>query len=306
MKIKNQSLLSIGECMVELSPVSTKDTADKFAMNFAGDSFNTAWYARRLLSKSWKVSYLTAVGADQLSDSLVEFIQDAGIETNHIARINRRTVGLYLIQLDKGERSFTYWRENSAAKRLASSLEILNDAMSSAGVIFFSGISIAILPELGRQNLYRALANARSNGSLIVFDPNLRPRLWPDTKFMCEEISKAAGYADILLPSFDDEAVYFGDENPQATFDRYSTLGVKLIVVKNGAGKILAGGQQQDLVEFIPSVIDQPVDTTAAGDAFNAGFLVAYLSGDELEIALAKGANLSAKVICQRGALVEV
>ncbi len=300
MRIKR--LLSIGECMVELSPVS----GNIFAMKFAGDSFNTAWYARRLLPESWEISYLTAVGDDQLSDVLVEFIQDAGIETNHIARIDGRTVGLYMIQLNKGERSFTYWRENSAAKKLASHREALNDAMGSAGIIFFSGISIAILPEADRQNIYDALAIARDNGSLIIFDPNLRERLWLDSKTMCEEITKAAGYADILLPSFDDEAECFGDENPQATLDRYANLGAELVVVKNGAGKILAGGNTQETVEYIPDVIDQPVDTTAAGDAFNAGILAAYIRGDSLENALAAAAELSAKVICQRGALVEV
>ncbi len=302
MKVKNQSLLSIGECMVELSPTNNNN----FAMNFAGDSFNTAWYARRSLPKAWKVSYLTAVGEDHLSNDMVGFIQNAGIETDHIARIKQRTVGLYMIRLDQGERSFTYRRNNSAARKLASNIGVLNSAMSTAGVILFSGISVAILPEADRQNLYDALALARNNGSLIVFDPNLRPRLWPNTKVMCNEITRAAGYADILLPSFDDEAQYFGDENSQATLARYVALGAKLVIVKNGAGKILAGRPQQENIEYMPDLIDKPVDTTAAGDAFNAGFLSSYLSGNNIENALAAGSALSANVICQRGALVEV
>lgn len=302
MNHKNQTLLSIGECMVELSPASDGD----LSMNFAGDSFNTAWYARRLLSPSWKVSYLTAVGVDQLSNDLVEFIQDAGIETNNIARIDGRTVGLYMIQLNEGERSFTYWRENSAAKKLASDPDTLNEAMSSASVIIFSGISIAILSNADRQNLYKALAIDRSNGSLIVFDPNLRPLLWPDTKTMCEEVTKAASLADILLPSFDDEAQYFGDQSPHVTLDRYANLGAKLVVVKNGSNKILAGSSQRELIEYMPTPVDQPVDTTAAGDAFNAGFLSAYLGGEKIVNALAAGSDLSAKVICHRGALVDV
>jgi 2-dehydro-3-deoxygluconokinase len=302
MKIKNNTLLSIGECMVELSPASSNN----FAMNFAGDSFNTAWYARRSLPKSWKVSYLTAVGKDQLSNDMVGFIQNAGIETDHIIRVDGRTVGLYMIQLDRGERSFTYWRNNSAAKELAFNIDVLNNAMRTAGVILFSGISVAILPEADRQNLYNALALARDNGSLIVFDPNLRPGLWQNTEIMCKEITRAAACADILLPSYDDEALYFGDESPEATLARYSALGAKLVVVKNGAGNILAGGPQRKTVEFIPDVIDKPVDTTAAGDAFNAGFLSSYLSDDTIEKALAAGSALSTKVICQRGALVDV
>ena len=301
MEIISNRFLSIGECMVELSPASE----NQLSMGFAGDTFNTAWYISKSLPKSWDVDYLTAVGSDEISKDMVQFINHAGIATRNIAKFCDRTVGLYMIHTKNGERSFTYWRENSAARKFASNIQHLNRGMNGAGIVFFSGISIAILIPEDRQNLYEALTNARSNGSKIVFDPNLRPALWADNSKMCEEISHFAKCADILLPSFDDEALFFDDKNPEATLVRYISSGAELVVVKNGAQSILAGSSA-GTVEFKPAEIENPVDTTAAGDAFNAGFLSAYFNGQDIKSAIEIGASLSAKVIGKRGALVDI
>ena len=83
-------ILSIGECMVEIAP---RATAGSFALGYAGDTFNTAWYAARALP-GWQVDYLTAVGTDAVSDRMLGFIQAAGIGTGHIQRLPDRTVGL--------------------------------------------------------------------------------------------------------------------------------------------------------------------------------------------------------------------
>ena len=104
-------IVSVGECMVELAPAG----ADRYAMGFAGDTFNTAWYLRHALPNSWAVDYLTAVGQDQISDRMVAFMSGEGIGTATIQRLSGRSVGLYMIQLQAGERSFAYWRSQSAA-----------------------------------------------------------------------------------------------------------------------------------------------------------------------------------------------
>ena len=164
---------------------------------------------------------------------------------------------------------------------------------------------MAILPPEGRDNLLGALARARADGCTIVFDPNLRPHLWSDTSIMCTEISRAAETADIVLPSFDDEKTFFGDNSPEDTVKRYRDLGVGLVVVKNGVDEILVRDRENELLRFTPKRIEHPVDTTAAGDSFNAGFLSSLVAGDDIETAVRAGAALSAKVINHRGALVE-
>ncbi len=105
-------VLSIGECMVELSQAGQ----GLLRKGFAGDTFNTAWYLRAVLSQNWQVDYLTALGDDPLSEELLAFMQKAGIGTGLIRRIPGKTPGLYLISLKDGERTFSYWRDTSAAK----------------------------------------------------------------------------------------------------------------------------------------------------------------------------------------------
>jgi len=295
-----QTLLSIGECMVEMAP-----TADgHYSLGFAGDTLNTAWYARQTFAEDWDVSYLTAVGEDTISSQMVDFIGNAGIRTNLVQRLTDCTVGLYLIQLDDGERSFAYWRSDSAARRLANDPARLEAAFATMDLIYFSGITLAILSPCSRSTLFDALATARQNGATVVFDPNLRPRLWDGQDTMRQTIMQAANVSDILLPSFEDEATFFGDAAPDETARRYAGAGVPLVVVKNGGDEAvcLAKGE---ISRFTPAKVENVVDTTAAGDSFNAGFLASYLKTGNLDAAMSAGAALAARVIAARGALVK-
>ena len=290
-------ILSIGECMVEIAP---RARAGSFALGYAGDTFNTAWYAARALP-GWQVDYLTAVGTDAVSDRMLGFMQAAGIGTGHIQRLPDRTVGLYLIDVTDGERRFSYWRDASAARMLAADASRLVRALDGARLAYYSGITLAILPPADRRRLLTALAGYRARGGKVAFDPNLRSRLWSDTDTMRQEVSLAAAAADIVLPSFEDEAQWFGDAAPTATLARYRA---EVVVVKNGRRSIHAridGGH----LRHEPAQDVRAVDTTAAGDSFNAGFLAAYLTGSAPAAALAAGAVLAARVIGGRGALVD-
>ncbi|MBU4527389.1 MAG: sugar kinase [Hoeflea sp.] len=295
-----RKFVSIGECMVEMAPGGNGD----YRLGFAGDTLNTAWYAKRTFSDDWEIAYLTAVGDDEISRRMTEFIRDAGIRTDFIQKIPDRTVGLYLIQLNHGERSFAYWRSDSAARQLAGDPARLEAAMVSAGVIYFSGITLAILSAHHRTSLLEAISGARRNGAIVAFDPNLRPRLWEDAETMRQMVMSAAGVSDIILPSHEDEALHFGDPAPDATASRYGDAGASLVVVKNGPGEIVSL-DHGEIGRHDPVLVDSIVDTTAAGDSFNAGFLAAYLERGDLSLAIRAGAELAARVISRRGALVD-
>lgn len=292
-------LLSIGECMIEMAP-----TADgTFGMGFAGDTFNTAWYARRLAGPEIDICYLSAIGDDAPSANMRAFIVEAGI-TPELAVRDGKSVGLYMISLKDGERSFSYWRSASAARTLADDLTQL-PGLTKGDIAFFSGITLAVLPERGRESLLSVLSEARQRGITVAFDPNLRPRLWKDTSTMCASIMQAAKVSDIVLPSFEDEQGFFEDEDIQATATRYENAGASLIVVKDGAGPVLLRQNGSD--EFVPTEpATQIVDTTAAGDSFNAGFLIGMMNGLTAQDATLQGCDLARKVIGARGALVNV
>jgi 2-dehydro-3-deoxygluconokinase len=290
-------ILSVGEAMVEMAP----DGAGKFSMNFAGDTLNTAWYLRRLMPGSATVSYLTAVGSDEISTQMVDFISKSGIDASEITRIPDRSVGLYMILLNNGERRFSYWRSVSAAGKVSRP----RARSFAADLVYFSGITLAILSDEDRHHFLTLVQNARAQGARIAFDPNMRPRLWPDTATMRREILKGASVADLVLPSADEEAEHCGDPSPEATLKRYLAAGPTAVVVKNGAGLIHAA-DPSGTITFQPEPATKVVDTTAAGDSFNAGFIASWLTGAELPTALAQGAKVAAKVVQNYGALVEL
>ncbi|MCK7612824.1 sugar kinase [Roseibium sediminicola] len=293
--------LAIGECMVEMAPTGE----GTFAMGFAGDTLNTAWYARKCLPASWTVGYCTAVGDDKVSDQMLAFLEGAGIETSAIQKRDDRTVGLYMIQLKDGERSFAYWRSQSAARCLASDRAHLDNVLGRAGLIYFSGITLAILPAEDRTAFLEALHKARAGGAKVAFDPNLRPRLWEDAETMRACVTKAAGLCDFVMPSFEDELAHFSDPTPDASADRYLAAGAGMVVVKNGPEQVICATEDQRQ-SFQPKPVSGIVDTTAAGDSFNAAFLAEYLVTGDIVASVDAGAGLAGRVIQHRGALVDV
>lgn len=298
--MNSKLILSIGEAMVELSQA---EQPDRWRLGIAGDTLNTAWYLRRLLPADWRVGYCSRVGQGEFSQKMLDFLAAEGIEATHVTRDPGREIALYAISLKDGERSFSYWRDTSAAKGLADDPQALAAALAGVRIAYFSGITLGILPTPGRARLIEALRAARAAGTQVVFDPNLRPRLWPDAATMCHEIEAAAGITDLVLPSFDDEREHFGDADPQATVARYLACGARQVVVKAGGDAIRYGGcEGEGLIEGLER--EQPVDTTAAGDSFNAGYLAARLRGADVTAAIRAAHELSRRVIRHRGALV--
>ncbi|TLP59440.1 sugar kinase [Parasedimentitalea maritima] len=295
-------IVAIGECMVEIAP--TGQTSE-YRMGFAGDTLNTSWYLRQLLGPQDQVDYFTALGTDSLSDQMVDFLSQADIGTGHIIRRGELTVGLYMIQLAKGERSFNYWRGQSAARTLAQESETLSQALAGADVAYFSGITLAILPPQDRERLLEILRAFRANGGSVVFDPNLRRRLWRSANEMTSAVMAAGAVSDIVLPSHEDEASWFGDTNPNATALRYAEQGAELVVVKNGPGQIVAL-TNGELSIHPPVSVTNIVDTTAAGDSFNAGFIASRIQGRTPAEAITTASTLAAQVIQFRGALVQL
>ncbi|NLS04408.1 sugar kinase [Rhizobium sp. P32RR-XVIII] len=291
--------LSIGECMVELSQAGR----GLLRKGFAGDTFNTAWYARACMQPSWNVDYFTALGDDAMSEEMIAFFEDAGIGTGFIRRIRGKAPGLYMISLKDGERSFSYWRDNSAAKLLAADPDRLRDAIESSDVVYFSGITLAILPREDADTLLAETRRAKAAGKFVVFDPNIRPRLWSSYDVMHTTISEGARSSSLVMPSFDDEASHFGDDSIEATIRRYRALGAPNVLIKNGAdGATLNFAGQES---FVPAEkVENVVDTTSAGDSFNGSFLSKYLETKDAVASAHFAAKIAARVIGEHGALV--
>ncbi len=291
-------IASIGECMLELSG----HDGDLWRMGFAGDTFNTAWTLRALTGPTVAVDYVTAFGDDPFSDRQVSFFTDNGIGIAESPRISGARPGLYAITLDGAERSFTYWRRDAAARRLADDPQCLVRSLGNRRLIYFSGITLAILTPPARQTLIAAIAAARESGARIAFDPNYRPTLWESPEAARVALDEALAVTDVALPTFPDEQALYGDAAPQATAARLRAAGIGEIVAKDGAAPALISVDGTErIVDAV--TVEKPVDTTGAGDSFNGGYLAARLAGDDPEQAARRAHNVAAAVVQTRGAL---
>lgn len=292
------AIVGVGEAMLEFAPVE----GGLYAQGFAGDTLNTCWYLAHLAPNQRPVRYLTRVGGDALSDRFVAFLKDSGLDASAVTRDPERTLGLYLIALIGAERRFTYWRDQSAARRLADSPAELEAGLEDAALIHVSGITLAVIGPVGRRRLFDALQVARSRGALVSFDPNLRRKLWRSEAEIQQATVDFLEVVDIALPSYDDEQQLWADASPEATAARIAARGVGEIVVKNGPGEawVRVDGEGSG-VAATPA--EDARDTTGAGDSFNAGYLAARLRGMAPAEACAFGHKLAGEVVRWPGAL---
>lgn len=292
----------LGEAMVELSNLDA--TAGKIDLGVAGDTLNTAIYLKRALGDAAEVSYLTALGDDAFSDHMIRFMEAEALDTSRIARLRGRLPGIYAINLDdRGERSFTYWRSESAARSMFSDGALYTDQLGSFDVLFLTGITLAILPPDHRMKLIGQCSWLKSMGKTVAFDTNYRPRLWDS-----EDAARAAftlmwDATTVALPSRDDEERLHPGESVADLFDRLARKGVREAALKDGAAgpHLWVDGRALPHGAYPPA--PKVIDTTAAGDSFNAGYLAARVQGRPVEEAAAAAHELASRVIGVRGAI---
>ncbi len=297
--MSRKTFLGIGECMVELAQADSR----LLRKSFAGDVFNTLWYAHAGLDQDWKACFLSAVGTDVVSGQMIDFIENAGIDCSTVQRLENRRPGLYMIHLQDGERSFSYWRDTSAARLLAADRHKLTATIEAASAIYFSGITLAILPDDDALALIDCVAGARSQGKTVAFDSNIRPALWQSPERMQQLMQLAAGAASLALPSCDDERNAFGDASSEAVLARYAAAGADTIILKDGSGDIVVRSDK-GVSRYRTDHIANPVDTTGAGDSFNGAFLAEFLKTGDIAKSVAAGQRCAARVIQHHGALV--
>lgn len=293
-------LLAIGEVMAEIRT----ETTGAFKIGFAGDTYNTAVYCARGLNQPRRVSYWTSIGSDPLSAAFMSEAESEELDLSFVRKDKDRNIGLYAVSTDTaGERSFSYWRKDSAARRMFQDPADL-PALPASRIVYLSGITLAILSPACRRSLMDKLRLISATGqSLIAFDSNYRPHLWEsaDTARAC--LSDMWDIADIALPSIDDEMALFNDASEMAVCDRFAQKAWAACAIKRSArGPIAPGREPEQHPIFSP--VTHVVDTTAAGDSFNGAYLAAFLLGRSEAECLLAGHQLASRVVCHKGAII--
>ncbi|AFV00511.1 sugar kinase [Simiduia agarivorans] len=289
----------MGECLIELA----WDEKGNINQGFAGDVYSVAAYLKRA-NPSARARLLCAIGQDALSQALVSSLESETVETSLLLPHPQRHLGLYAINNDaKGERTFMYWRSESAARQTLSLLDAATLLQAPPAVFYFTGISLAILEPDSRLAFWQLVESLISAGTRIVFDSNYRARLWAHKDEAKGQYERAFTSAHMILPGVDDFEALYDLQSGEAVAEFLSQFDVETLVIKNGPGEILYG-QPQALERFPVTPVAQVIDTTAAGDSF-AGTLLAQLSkGDALVDAIARAAFIAGRVIGHKGAIL--
>ena len=303
----------IGECMIELAGTSPGSIFGAANLGFAGDTLNGATYmartSRLLATPDTDVSYITALGTDPYSDAMIAAWQNDNIDTTLVRRIDGALPGLYAIQTDEtGERSFSYWRNNAAAKQMLQGGHdtVLRDALGGFDCLYLSGITLAILSDKDRQTLISIARDFAKQGGKVCFDTNHRPRLWADQDDAVATYLAIAPHCHTVLPTFDDDSALFGDATPSATAKRWHSLGADEVVVKCGGEPTFYSIRDGESGTVTPPKVTDIVDTTSAGDSFNGSYLAARNAGRDVPAAIAVAQKVAGRVISRRGALVDI
>lgn len=275
----------------------------RYGLAYGGDTFNTAAYAARL---GLKAAYATALGDDPFSDGIIALAERESVDMSLVPRRKGSMPGLYLIETKNGERSFYYWRAQAPARTLfedAAATASIEALMRQTKIAYFSGITLSLYSPAGLDVFERVLRNARAAGAKLAFDSNYRARGWHgDAERARSTFKRFLALCDIALPSLDDEQALCGDKDAADTLVRFAALGVNETVVKAAA----AGAyimQDGTVVHLPPPEPIAPVDTTAAGDSFNAAYLARRLQGAGQREAVEAAHRLAGIVIRHPGAI---
>jgi 2-dehydro-3-deoxygluconokinase len=293
-------VVSIGEAVIEF----VRGGDGRFGMGCAGDTFNVAIYLARA---GIDVAFATALGEDPYSEAILALADAEGVSRELVLRLRGRLPGVSVIDTDAaGARHRHDWRDQAPAGELFELPDWarIAEGLSKAKLVYFSGITLSLYSNAGVGRLLAVLEAVRTRGVKIAFDGNFRAHGWRGDLSRARAVfMETLKRVDIALPAYDDEAVLWGDPSPQATVERLQAFGIAEIVVKNGPNSALAAtGTMQEFVP-VPEVV-VPVDTTAAGDGFNAGYLAARLNGIDVAEAASAAHRLAGDVIRPTGALV--
>lgn len=274
------------------------------ALTYGGDTLNTAVYLARL---GVDVDYFTGLGDDWMSDWMLSQWRLEGVGCDWVWREPDGVSGLYLVTVDShGERSFLYWRDNSPARRLFDDpgrAQKTFRQLATYPFLYVSGISLALYGPQPRSDLLAFFERYRTSGGRIVFDGNFRPAQWPDRNIARSTYEAVYRLTDIALPTLDDEQMLFGDADEAKVIDRLSQWGIEEVALKKGRWGSAVFSDDTTTSVSLDST-PHAIDTTAAGDSFNAGYLAARIRGATAVDAARAGHHLAGAVVQHRGAII--
>lgn len=294
------NVCSIGEAMIEISNIKNS----LYNQSFAGDTLNFCNY---LDKKKLNAFFLSAIGKSEINQSLLDFVKSKKISTKYIKKINQFEVGLYLIKnKDNGEKQFFYWRDESAAKHYFNNIDFLNlyKELKNFDYIYFSGITLSIIHISKLNNFIKLLKLLKSKKIKIVFDFNIRPSRW-NKKNLNIFLDSVLKFVDICFLSGEDMNYWKNKNNIKSYEQIVRKYKLKHSIFRKNA-KFTYVFLNKTRYVFKNKLLKTVVDTSGAGDGFNAAYLSNFIVNNDPVLALKAGSSLGSKIVMKKGAIVDV
>jgi 2-dehydro-3-deoxygluconokinase len=276
-------IVSIGEPMIEFNQV--RPDAPEFRQGFGGDTSNAIIAAAR---QGARTAYVTRVGTDEFGSRLLALWRTEQVDTQAVTRDAGAPTGVYFVTHSAQGHAFSYLRAGSAASRMTGA-ELPAGLIRDARFLHVSGISQAISTS-ACDAVFDAIAIARDGGTQVVYDANLRLKLWSLARARAV-IRETLAHCDIFLPSLEDAELFTGLHDAEAIIDWCLQAGAPTVVLKLGKqGAVI--GTAHERVRIAGHTVDA-VDATGAGDCFAGALMARLVAGDALADA-ARYANAAA------------
>jgi sugar/nucleoside kinase (ribokinase family) len=265
---------------------------DDLALLIGGSAAITAHGLARL---DRPVALVAGVGADAFAKPMLAELAAAGVRLDHVIERPGQTTGVTVVLSRNSDRAIL--THLGTIPSLTGS-EVLHAVRESPGLRHVHVASLFLQPSLARE-LPAVLAEIRALGSTVSLDTNDDPaRRW-------QGVTELLPHVDVLLPN-DSEAIALteavtgvavgtAEEAARALAGRGP-----LVVVKCGPGGAVAVGPD-GTVRTSPAVPVEPVDTTGAGDTFDAAFLDSWLNSEPLDACLARAVRAGAAAVLAVG-----
>lgn len=264
---KSIDVTALGEFLIDFTCNGTSSQGNPFyEANPGGAPCNVLAMLAKLGKKT---AFIGKVGDDQFGHLLRQVGQEAGISMEGLVMDARcHTTLAFVKTAENGDRDFSFYRD-PGADTLLTSEEVREDLITGAKIFHFGSLSLTGEPV--RSATQKAVALARAAGSIISFDPNLRPPLWDSLEQAKEQICWGLAQCDVLKIS-DDELLFLTGETDFDTGAAKLTQqfpNLRLVNVTAGAQGSIS--YYQGLRVFQPGLsLGGVIETTGAGDTFCA------------------------------------
>lgn len=290
-------VITLGEAMAVLYPNEpiTLAQAATLTLGIGGAESNLAIMLSRL---GHDVHFISRVGADPFGARIRRTLVDEGVDVGGLLTDEIAPTGVFFREwLPDGARRVFYYRSGSAASHLAPD-DLHSEAFTGTRLLHVTGITPALSATCAAA-VERAVELAHAAGALVSFDPNYRPALWDITTAQ-KALLPVMATADLLLMGHEDSRALLGVDGEEQALRAASALGARMVVLKQ-AERGACAWDGATRISIPPASVVKAIDPMGAGDAFNAGFLSAWLRDKTLPEALHLGARLGAATAAVTG-----